>query len=124
MSLIYSLIVDIFFDKDLEYKVAMRDTLSLTCSFQNLQDVHQLKITRGENKDVVLVLHRNGTVDQPLNHFALSSSDWGDDTGAVTITANITCGDENLYTCEADSNSGEAVVLITVFGKYFTLNIH
>ena len=124
MSVFYCLISDIFFDKDLEYKVAMGDTLSFTCSFQNLQDVNQLKITRGENKDVVMVLHRDGTGEQSLNHFVLSSSDWGDDYGSVTITANITCGDENRYTCETDSNSGEAVVLITVLGKYFTLDTY
>ena len=101
------------------------DTFSLTCSFQNLQNVNQLKITRGENKDVVMVLQRGGTVDQPLNHIVHSptSAAWRDNYGSATITANITCGDENLYICEAYSNSGKAVVLITVLCKYYTLYI-
>ena len=110
----YSLISDIFFDKGLEYDVAIGDTLSLTCSFQNLQDVGQLKISRGDNKEDVIALNRDGTVVQALDHFGIASSDWGPDYGSVTINATIQCGDENLYRCEANGHSGIAAVLISV----------
>ena len=81
--------------------------------------MNQLIITGGQSNDVVLLLHRNGTVDTAKDHFAMTSSDWGDDFGSVTITANATCSDGNLYSCETDSNSGEAAVLITVRSTYF-----
>ena len=81
--------------------------------------MNQLTVTRGQAKDVVLILHRNGTIDQLLNHFMLTSSDWGDDSGSVTIAANASCSDGDGYYCETDSEVGEAFLLITVNGEYY-----
>ena len=83
--------------------------------------MNQLKISRSENKEDVVILHRNGTFDQPLNNFEIASLDWGDDFGSVTLTANVTCSDGDLYSCKTDSNSEEAFVLVTVRSKYFIL---
>ena len=80
--------------------------------------MNQLTVTRGKAKDVILILHRNGTVDQPLNHFKMTSSDWGDDDGSVTITANVSCSNDDVYHCGTDREVGEAFLMITVHSKY------
>lgn len=72
-------------------------------------------ITRGDPKQEVVVAYKNGTTSSALTHFSVATFNWATDSGNVTIDVQVICGDEEIYTCEAEGF--KAATFISVSSK-------